>query len=234
MNLSEMVDAKLLAEQEKNSTRVRSGKFSPSSFGRCYRLQVYNRLNTPQSNPPDIRALRIFKVGNLFHNFIQALLPEHRIEVKVENDLICGYADIVVDEDKAVWDIKSQHSGAFHYMSKTDDIEKEKYTNILQVMTYVYLLGLEWGKLCFVSKDDLCIAQYSFHISKWTDRVMEEISALLKHWVTYTKTGELPPAEPRAYNGKDCDYCNFRDTCFSSRGLTYEKPAPKPRAKKEK
>lgn len=218
MTLSQMIDEKLIKEQETRKDRIRSGKYNPSYFGRCYRLQVFNRANVPQSNPADILGLRKFAVGKLFHTFVQNLLPEHRNEVLVETEDILGYADIVIDSEQTVWDIKSQHSKSFWYMEKSQDIEKDKETNILQVMAYVYLLNFQWGKLCFISKDDLCIAQYAFHIDKWKARVEKEIEALRYWWDVYKNEDSLPPAEPRAYNGKDCEYCNWKDHCFKLQG----------------
>jgi hypothetical protein len=215
MTLAELVDKKLLEEQEKHKGRIRSGKFSPSSFGRCLRAQVLNRANVEKSNPTTILSLRKFAAGKLFHKFVQDLLPETRIEVAVETDDIFGYADVVVDSEKTVWDIKSQHSKAFWYMQKSTDISKDKETNILQVMTYVYLLGYEKGNLCFLSKDDMCIAEYSFDIKDWKPRVEKEISLLKTAWEKYQETKELPPASPRAYNGNEGKYCDWQDYCVS-------------------
>jgi hypothetical protein len=213
MTIAQMIDQKLLEEQELHSKRERSGKFNPSSFGRCYRAQILNRANFPKSNPSTIRSLRIFKVGNLFHDFVQALLPEHRTEVLVETEDIYGYADIVVDAEKTVWDVKSQHSNAFWYMQNSTDITKDKETNILQVMAYVYLLNYDLGKLCFISKDDLCIAEYGFPIAQWKQRIETELTNLRAFWTLYTEAKELPPALPRAYNGNEGKYCDWQEWC---------------------
>ena len=74
--IEKLIDDYLLAEQTQRAKKERSGLWSPSSFGRCFRYQFWNRKNEPQTNPPDLRALKIFKVGNIFHDFIQSMLPD--------------------------------------------------------------------------------------------------------------------------------------------------------------
>jgi hypothetical protein len=69
MTIQEMVDKALIRPE-----RVRSGKWSPSSFGGCYRKQFWNRKDEPKSNPPDARTLRVFAAGQLFHDFIQNII----------------------------------------------------------------------------------------------------------------------------------------------------------------
>ena len=197
----------------KPKPRKRSGKFSPSLFGRCYRAQIFNRKNEPVTNPPDSRVLRVFKAGNLFHDFVQQTLidkfPELKSEVLIDvDDDVVGYADLVNDIE--VIDIKSQHSRAFHYMSKTKDIGQDKKPNWLQVMYYAIALNKPAARLVFVSKDDLCIAEFHLKVDEyWKKEVSEELKILRMWW----KKQELPPKNSRAYNGKECDYCNWKDKC---------------------
>lgn len=211
MNLSiqGMIDEVLKEKPD----RKRSGKFSPSMFGRCYRAQIWNRQNEPVSNPPDARVSRVFKAGNLFHDFVQQTIlskfPDIKKEVLVAvDDDIVGYADLVNDVE--VIDIKSQHSQAFHYMAKSKDIREDKKQNWLQVGYYALSLNKPGMRLVFVSKDDLCIQEYHQPLDEyWKKEIGSEILTLRNLW----KIGELPMANPRAYNGKECQYCNWRDKC---------------------
>lgn len=203
---------------------IKSGKFSPSLFGRCYRLQYWNRKGEPQSNPPDQRTLRVFKAGKLFHDFVQNLLVDQMSattlpcgvkEIKVESDDVKGYADLVRDNE--VVDVKSQHSKAFWYMSKFkgDDIKKEKYPNWLQVMYYARELKKDFGRLVFISKDDLCVNEYIQPLDDyWLIEISNELATLRKYW----RNIHLPPALPRCYQKKDgsfgeCQYCGYLDKC---------------------
>jgi CRISPR/Cas system-associated exonuclease Cas4 (RecB family) len=207
-NIQELIDKSLERKGHKGS-----GKISPSQLGRCYRFQYWSRKGEEHSNPLDKLTLRKFKCGDLFHEFVQDFLPKHQTEVLIETEDIKGYADIVLEDE--VIDIKSQHSRAFWYMQKSNyDINTKRYPNILQLMTYCYLLKKPKGRLIFVSKDDLTIAEYGFYLSKWQKEVENELNHIRFFW----KGKKLPPADPRAYlNDKgepqECKYCPYKDKC---------------------
>ncbi len=198
-----------------------SGKINASQLGKCYRAQFWYRKGEEPSNPIDARTLRVFKVGDLFHEFVESFLPEHQREVEFENEDIKLRADIVLDDE--VIDIKSQHSRAFWYMQKSGyDIAKQKETNILQVMAGAYFLNKPKGKLIFISKDDLCIAEYQFFMTNWKDKVETELHNLRSIWTL----GVLPDAKPRAYmNDKgesgECGYCGYLDKCKNEGGYIW-------------
>ncbi len=194
--------------------RVRSGKWNPSSFGYCYRSQYWNRMDEPKSNPPDARSMRVMQAGKLFHDFVQNLMGDVETEVSVESDDVKGFADIVRGNE--VVDIKSQHSKSFWWMNKKAcDIREEKYGNWLQVLYYARELGRGFGRLVFVSKDDLCIKEYVQPLDDyWLDGINLELTALRYLW----KKQELPPASPRCKPAKagtywHCEYCNWKDKC---------------------
>ncbi len=211
MNIIKSIDDYLLNKQAERAKRERSGCFSPSMLGRCYRAQFWNRKNEPQTNPPDINALRRFECGNLFHDFVQNMLPPHLNEVIVNTDPdILGYADIV--GDNFVADLKSVHSKKFWYMAKSGyNIDAEEIPKILQVVYYASRLKKPIAKLVFISKDDLCIEERDFVVEKWLEKLEREIHMLRAGW----EINELPPAAPRAYNGKEGKYCPFLDKCMS-------------------
>jgi hypothetical protein len=138
-SVQELIDETL----EPKEKRIRSGKMSPSSFGKCFRNQYWNRLDV-QGEPLDARTLRVFKAGNLFHDFVQSLLINEQVkkEVLVESEDVKGFADLVNTEE--VIDIKSQHSKSFWYRQKeikeSKDAEKSVkdmfFNNWLQVVYY--------------------------------------------------------------------------------------------------
>jgi hypothetical protein len=218
MTVQERIDEVLLAEQEASLTRVRSGLWSPSSFGGCYRKQYWNRKNEPKTNPPDERSLRVFKAGHFFHEFVQKIIleqcPEAQVEVPIKTDDVMGYADIVLPDE--VVEIKSQHSKAFWWMDKSDKpITEEKADHILQASFYAVTLGKEWIRLVYVSKDDLCVREFKLRLTdELKSKVTKELNTLNKLWAF----GELPKAEPRLYKGKDgkskeCSYCAWKTKC---------------------
>ena len=211
MKIQEQIDLKLQVVQDERKDRKRSGKFSPSSMGRCYRLQYWNRQAEKPSNPIDARTLRVFEVGKIFHEFIQDIILEEnplaQTEVLIQTDDVIGFADIVLPDE--VIELKSMHSRGFHYL-KDATIREQKFQNILQAMVYAVILGKHFVRMVFISKDDLCIAEYKIKVTdEWRKDVKDEMTMLMKYW----NKQELPPPEPRAYNGKDCNYCGYKDKC---------------------
>lgn len=217
LTLQSKIDAYLADEQAKRATRERSGKYSPSMFGRCFRAQYWNRKNEPPTNPPDARTLRVFKCGKLFHDFVQGFIPKAETEVMIDTVDIRGYADVVSED--TVYDIKSVHSGKFHHMQEPEfDFSQDEFPRVLQVMTYAYFLNKEKGVLVYISKDDLCISEPVFMMERWKEDIEKEISALKRVWEDPLNP---PPAVPRAYKKSndgfiECrKYCSWRDKCVS-------------------
>ena len=209
MSIQQLIDDTLTIEQEKKSSRVRSGKFSPSSFGKCYRAQYWNRKNEPVTNPPSVEALRRFKVGNIIHQFVQGFFPQAQTEVIVlSGDDMVGYADIVLPDE--VVDIKSCRAYEFKTFAKKDyDIREGKYTNCLQVCTYALFLNKPQARLIFIEKDALDSKEFVIETKDFKEQIEDELEILRGHW----KKQELPKAIPRAYGGKECSYCAFKDKC---------------------
>jgi hypothetical protein len=218
MNIQNLIDTALIKEQEEKSKRVRSGKFSPSSFGRCYRYQFWNRKNEKQTNPPDVEALRRFKVGNIIHSYAQSFFPTAQREVIVlSGDDLVGYADIVLENE--VVDIKSCRSYEFKTFAKEDyDIKVDKFQNCLQVCTYALYLNKPQARLIFIEKDALDSKEFIIKTQDFKEQIEDELEILRGHW----KKQELPKAIPRAYGGKECNYCGFKDKCLTIEGKTIE------------
>lgn len=206
MSIQFLINESLRKEQEKK--REPSDKFKPHLLGRCYRAQIWAKANEPQTNPPDERALRIFKCGHLFHDFVQGFLPPSQVEVKCEDDMFKGRTDIVTDD--TVYDVKSVHSFSFHYSNKPDyDVRKEKYHNWLQLTFYADHLKKLKMVLVNISKDDMCINEYVEFTSKWKDDLIVEKACLNTAWSEYPDL--KPNALPR-FN-KECKYCSYLDKC---------------------
>ena len=212
--LVDLVDKYLADKQEARSKRERSGMWSPSLFGCCHRRQYWNRLNEPVTNPPDSRALRIFYCGNLFHDFIQGFIPDTQTEVECKGKDILGFADVVNGD--TVYDIKSVHSRKFHYLvEKGEDVRVTENPKWLQVATYGQILKKDNVALVFISKDDMCIKEYTDKTSNWIAPLKAELTSLRDYW----SRNVLPPPQPVAYGSKklgdkECEYCSFKNKCY--------------------
>jgi len=210
MNIEEMLDSQLAKEQA--VPRKRSGKFSPSSFGQCYRRQIWNRRDETVTNPPSSKALRIFKIGKLTHEYFQSLIPNNKevCEKHHENDNFNMYTDWVNDD--FIEDFKTVNGYKFKKICNPNtDINSECIDYILQLMGYCKWFGKPKGRLTFINKDDWKIKPFEFLLTDWIDKVDEEIDLLMAFW----KSGKLPPAMPKLYRGRECTYCAFlgKDGC---------------------
>ncbi len=203
------IDDELLKKQEDRKTRKRSGKFSPSSFGKCYKAQILNRLNYPQE-PLGLGTLRIFQIGNMFHEFCQSYYPKHWCEVKIEEEDVLGFADVVTREECV--DFKTVNSMAIKYLPQEGDYQKlqaSKLGNILQVVWYSMILKKEYARIVFIGKDNFFTVDFVLETDQWKALVEEELVRLREYW----KQKKLPEGLPRAYNGKECTYCGFKKAC---------------------
>jgi CRISPR/Cas system-associated exonuclease Cas4 (RecB family) len=213
MTFEQRIREQLLKEQEERKTRERSGMWTPSRFGRCFRLQYYSRKNEPESNPSDVEFLKRCKMGSLIHKYAQSFYPEADSEIKITKDDVLGFCDLV-DKDK-VSDIKSVSDWEYKKITeKGYDVEKEKETHCLQVCTYAWALGLGLAGLIFINIKNLNSIEFDIKVEKFIPKIEEELKILRGYW----EKRELPPAKPRAYNGKDCSYCGYKYTCWKLEG----------------
>jgi len=87
------------------------------------------------------------------------------------------------------------------------EVENEQYC--YQLMGYAYLTGKPKGYLVFIDKATYGIKQVLVVLQFWQERIEDELTILRNYW----EQDKLPPAMPRAYGGKECRYCSFKDKC---------------------
>jgi len=209
MSLSQLVDSFLLNEQELRSKRLRSGKFSPSSFGRCFRNQYWNRKNEPESNPADMKSLRRMRVGTVLHGWLESLVSCQVLSIieRGYESIDCAYFVDVELEDKIV-EIKTAGAYAFKKLCGKDyDIRKDKPHNILQAAYYAVMRKKDLFELYFFCTDSGLDKGFQFDTKDWVEKVAEELSILNGFWAK----GKLPPPAKRL--SWDCGYCNWKDKC---------------------
>jgi len=221
ITIQQLIDKALVRPE-----REGSGKYKPSLFGRCYRLQFWARKNEPESDPPDERTLRTFKCGNLFEDFVkQAIMKQdgqwldgNQDGLVIECDDVKGFADLIGPNE--VFDFSRSFWWKEKEIKEGRDIREICRHNWLQVMYYVRELHKEFGRLVFISKDDLCIAEY---VQKWDYSWVLELQAELGVLRDFWADKILPPAEPRCFKNskgeyKECQYCSFVSLCRKIEG----------------
>jgi len=221
MNIENLIDnyLKKKKEQDDKDHSEYSGLISASMLGQCHRRQFYAIKKIEQTNPPDDRTFRVFACGNVFHQFIQDIAKKEIVcqeEVVFKDSLVSVRCDLLTDTE--IYEFKSMHSKGFWYMQ--DELKKGK--SILEIKPdHCLQLGLgaitfnrKIANLVYVSKDDLCIKQFTLNVNELAPLVYKEL-LLVK---TMLAVGVLPPPEPRLYSkDRECSYCNFRDRCKTER-----------------
>jgi len=209
--ISEILEKRILEEQEERKTRERSGLFNPSSMGRCYRFIYWNRKNEEPSNPLTLDTLKFFRAGEIYHRDIQSLLPKEEVEVAFQVEDFSLRVDWLTDSFCA--DFKTINNWGWKIIQKKtkEEIEQDKITNVLQVMVECHLLKREIGILIFIHKDDYKMHELVLNLKDWQSKLDEDLRIMRDYW----SKQELPPAEPRAYGGKECNYCCYKDKCVA-------------------
>ena len=193
-----------------------------SGFGSCPTGRYLERLGVEPDEPFDQRTLRVFSAGTKFEEWMIELalkgLPDaqisltQQVRVEIGDWGVSGYADAVVDVsgERIVYEIKSKHSRAFHWMEKMGEGAMRQHQ--MQVWLYLHGLGIEEGRILYVSKDDLCMLEYPVYHSdgELSAEVANEVSLLNRAW-----EAKLPPRpieDPKAWQNK---YCRFHKQCLA-------------------
>jgi len=207
-----------VAEKMKEE-RERSGKFTPSRMGRCYRYQIAQRKELPESDPISPELVLTFDIGTMVHQYVQKFFKPTQCEVKVGAGDIVGYCDYV--DSECVADFKTVGFWQWKKIenAKVSDIEVNSEQYCYQLMTYAYLLDKPVGYLVFIKKDDMSIRQFEIKLEDWKERIERELAILREYW----ELDVLPKGEPRAYGGKECQFCSYRSTCPDKKIISSKK-----------
>jgi hypothetical protein len=200
--------------------REPDGMWHPSGLFGCPRATMYQYRGVEQSNPPDERARRVFRVGHILHEFVQTAIADDTeilafyAEVKIldEERRIKGHVDGLAKLANGTWivlEFKTINSMAFRF----NDLPKEDHKG--QASVYLMVLrdhggigqladgteivippmGDELNRATFVyiSKDDLKIEEFTM---LWTPAKYRVIAQRLLVLETHAEAGTLPPRLP--------------------------------------
>lgn len=197
-----------------------------TDFGKCLGGAYYSRLGE-KGKEKDDRTYRVFKAGNLFEQFVIDTLKSKAqgyefIQPKTiylkEHDLAVRPDLIVKNKETGkqyVYEFKSCHSDKFWWMEKKGEGPDKHY--LMQTYCELMATGIEEGRLMYISKDDLCIAEYSIsiHDEEIKMKVLKELQALNEAW----RVKVPPPVEPAIVNGKinwKAQYCPHHHLCLKN------------------
>lgn len=206
---------------KRSTERKSSGKFSVSGAGKCRLARYWDRMKKEGKEEPNERAYRVFEVGHIFEKWIVSLVdfpvPEgenpllHSYHGIVEDEHRKGEYDVIlnVDGKKILYDFKTVHSRKFHNNNKQGWDKDIHYHH--QIVTYWDMLKEKPDecRLCYISKDDLCIQEVPVYPDKIIDAVREDWALLIGAWTA----GIEPEANPLSWECKKCGYknCQFKN-----------------------
>jgi hypothetical protein len=205
-------------KRDKGEGRHKPDYFHASSLGSCKRKQIWGRMAVPATNPLNDRVLRVFGIGEKYHEWFESMFEWAGVLIAKEQEVVNekynykGHFDALVNfgGKNVLFDFKSQHSESFHYLEQ-DGIDEGKK---LQIVSYAIMgnLKVDECRILFISKDDLCLLEYKIPIEPYRQKVIDELVELNK----YFKAKKIPEALPELEKGRanwQCRYCAYLDKC---------------------
>jgi len=186
------------------------GRYYASELGTCPR-KLYFSYKIPKKLDSD--TIRIFEVGNLFHEFIAKVLGNSQSIKLLENErsvtlitkgssaIVTGRIDdlILVEKtgEKIIIDVKT--------IKSFDFLTEPKHEHKMQVMMYLKSLGLKKGALLYVKKEDMQIRYFEF---EYDELIVNEILEKAEIVHLGLKTDTPPVKNKDNWMCKFCNYCN--------------------------
>ena len=192
-----------------------SDNFYATELGSCSRKAVLRRARF-EPEPFDERTLRVFKVGEILHKFVQDILKIEGLLVATEEPAkqwgISGRIDAVVEVEgrNILFEIKSVNSRKFSYLNSESDPHYYMQTTFYQ-MVLQEKYNFSSTRLIYLSKDDLRIKEIEIPVERWKPKVEENIKELQEAWENWKNDKVLPDVLEKG-NWK-CKYCNLKSAC---------------------
>jgi len=216
-SIQETITDTLRKEQEGRERQVKA--WYASKLGSCLTGAYLERLGNPPDAPFDDRTLRIFSLGNLVEDWVLSKIEgkveyetQERLEDK-ELDLV-GRPDLIISlkKEKIIYEIKSQNTRSFMWMQKRKEPGQKHHR--MQLWSYLHMTKIDEGRLLYVSKDNLALAEYPiFRSDKYLEGLVRgELHILNRAW----KEKKAPPPLLGEKNWKNT-YCSHHKQCVNEK-----------------
>ena len=210
-----MIDVRRAVErylQTNRELRERTHKvFYASELGYCP-LKIFFSITRPRM--AEVRALKVFKLGDLAHEFVQQVLQDTygaEAEVPIRQ---------VVDDTRGIelhGRIDVLHEGVPYELKSAARLPDSPYDHhVAQINAYLNLLGADEGYLVYVEKNSFEIAQFPVRrdADLWR-RCLEKIRLVHDAVETDSQSDLYSAAGEHLDEGNtwECRYCTYRDIC---------------------
>ena len=206
--------------KEKFSQKHDSDHWYASDMGYCFRKRCYKRAEVKPSEEMTDQQMRKLECGNIFHWWIQKKLEDCGVLLKKEQEVenkeynYKGHYDALVEKDgvKLMYDFKTVHSYAFHYLRENGGQGKEPHK--LQLASYMLFSGepVSSGRVLYISKDDLCVEEISVELEDYKDKIIAELKKLNDFWDKKKLPPKLKDIEDNKPNWQ-CRFCSYLTYC---------------------
>jgi len=188
-------------EENKKKHTYKDNIFHASEAGMCARKIFFNRTIQTEE---ETKALQIFQIGNMFHEYVQENIMKGECEKAHSYDdgefKIVGRPDII-QEDQVV-ELKTTKDVRFVYEPKPEHAK--------QINFYLYVVGKNCGKVVYMGKNDFESREFDVTFSKELfDETVDEfryVYECIRDKVDFDKI--QPIYSPM------CFYCKYKSKCF--------------------
>lgn len=196
MNIQEIINTSLRTRDiEQRQEYWSQEAWHPSCLGTCLTGAFLKRNGILPEY--DDRLLRVFSIGKQLEDWVADRLRdagatfEEQIPIEIPEWNVKGTADFILKDGEVSMpiELKSKNSRAFWYMEKKH--EGANRHHMMQLWTYLKALNLPEGRIVYISKDDLVIAEYPIYLDDISleREVTDQFELLNKAW-----DASLPPA----------------------------------------
>lgn len=199
----------------------RSGRFSPSSMGKCPRRIVFGWAGAPQL-PPDIDSQEMMDHGSWTHLKwqMEGLTMGYMTGAEVwvhDDDLMTGGSIDATLDDGSIFELKSAAPSV--YMRTVSDNGHPPWENLLQVHTYFLLEGSDWASVVYENR-----AWGSFHEFRIPrqNKIEKEVIRRLNSYRRYVEDDVLPPQLEMCEKkvGTEFKRCPYREICHIPKSVS--------------
>ena len=231
MNIIDVYD-KYIDDKRKQNKEVRYKEhkewFHASGCGTCVRKHYFANVDNVPRAPKSKDTLRLFRLGDIVHNDIQAAVSEYAekndIKVYIEKEIripglnVRGFLDLVVADDNALYDIKTCNTKKYKITFSGKLNQFNEPTNYyMQLGTYGHWYEQETG----TPLDKLALVYYNKDTSEMQEFEVPRsyIQRAVRYWERVKK--DFAEGLPKVRLGYapvkkwECNikYCDFYTIC---------------------
>ena len=232
--ISEALDSHILSLEDE---RELDGKYHPSSMFMCARATILAVRGIKATSVADAQAKRVFRIGHLYHELVQAALPGHpqiaavypEFKIDVPEWNIVGAGDALIQLTDMSWyliEIKSTKS--LRYTPKDDHVKQASvYFTAARDFGWESTTGFAGADingpfaplgdslkgiiLVYLNKNDLAMKEYPYKYDpKWRPAIEKRVKELDKYRLVQIEDLPKPLPLDKGKPNWYTNYCPYR------------------------